>query len=595
MIHILDQSLINKIAAGEVIERPASVVKELIENALDAGATTIRIDSERGGKQLIRVTDNGVGMSRDELPLAIHPHATSKIKTIDDLFSITTCGFRGEALASIAAVSEVTIVSKQESAHEGYQLTAHVNAPYEGDTKPVAALPGTCVTCTHVFAALPARQKFLKTDAVEFAHIAETVTTRALIHPSVSFFLSHNGKHIKHFPAQERWEDRIKDVAGALLMSTLIPFSYAAGDFKVSGYVSKPGKGEEKPLYQYVFINKRAVKDFLILKAVKSGFENLIMQREQPNCFLDVTIDTRKVDVNVHPRKLEVRHENPGAMFAFMQTAVRRELRAVPFSPKASVLDEPLIQPVFPARHYQTNGGNFSYGQSAHKKKPHSPNSLLPLHEQSPSLPRGELFPDIPAQSAGRTWRVLGQLHASYIIIENEAGLLLIDQHAAAERITFERLMKEIHDGNATQKQELIIPATLELTLQEYEIYHEARETIAQLGFETEPFGPHTINITTVPAHLKIHNPSALFKDILHDLKENERTATTEPLLHKMLMVVACRSSVKFGDTLTREEQEALITTLEKTQNNNTCIHGRPVSYRLTLADLARIFKRGGG
>ena len=589
MITLLPQQLISKIAAGEVVERPASVVKELIENALDAHATAITVDIECGGKKLIRVADNGHGISRDDLPRAVQPHATSKISSFDDLYSLATFGFRGEALASIAHVSDLSIKTRGPHAPQAYELMVHEGNAKNPVITPTAAPVGTVVACKNLFARLPARQKFLKSDTAEFSHILDVCTALAFIHHNVHCMLNHNGRTVLTLPPRENFHKRIEEIIGPEIMSSLVPVSFQRENYSLEGFISAPGKGSSKPKYQQVFINRRPVKDFLILKAIKQGMGNRIMEREVPTSIVHMMVNTQKVDVNVHPRKLEVKHQNPHEVFAFVEAAVHRAMNAIPFTAQGSVLEPSTILPrdfsAFPQTSFKKQ---YSY-------RDFPKHTELPTRAQTLFAQNRDVFGTHEDQQKNAfLWHILGQIHAAYIVIENEQGLLIVDQHAAAERITFERLKHEQEQNQAVHKQALALPLCIELDPHEYIRFEEARETFDALGFETEPLGNQSINLISVPAALSIRDPGTLFKAILTSLQESERTASTDPLIHKMLMVVACKNSVKFGDILTQEEQQALITTLEKTPNNNTCIHGRPVSYRITLNELARMFKRGG-
>ena len=584
MIKILTPDVINKIAAGEVVERPSSVVKELIENALDANAKNILVEIEKGGKALIKISDDGFGMDEADLKNCVKTHATSKISNINDLYSIKSFGFRGEALSSITSVSVWSIVSKPKGAPHGIELSSEAER-----IKPSPATLGSTFTIKNLFYNVPARQKFLKTDNTEFSHILSTFIDLALINHKVGFELIHNKKTINKLPATEKWSGRIADLLGKEFLKNLLPVQFETADYKVAGFVSKAEHAERRPKNQYIFINKRAVTDFLILKAVKQAFGSIIMGSEKPNVILDNEIKTNKIDVNVHPRKREVKHEKPQEVFAFIVRAVKEAIGQSAFTPRAS-FSAPR-RTVFTQTGHEHSLRKPSLLSWKPKKTPHE---IQRMSYYSAIKTSDEAFAPLEREitaSPCRNWRLLGQIHNAYILIENENGLMLIDQHAASERINCEKISKQF-EGKAISKQSMIIPESMECSLNEKQLLEDNIKTLNELGFEIEPFGGNTFSIQSVPADLRISNPSALIKDILHEIQENDSKTPLDALKKKIIDVIACKSAVKFGDPLTEEEQYALIETLENTPNNQSCTHGRPISHSISLEDLAKWFKR---
>ncbi|HBH46937.1 MAG: hypothetical protein A2445_05480 [Candidatus Jacksonbacteria bacterium RIFOXYC2_FULL_44_29] len=590
MIHLLPQTLINKIAAGEVVERPASVVKELLENALDAGATQIEVEIEQGGKKLIKVTDNGFGMELADLKLSILPHATSKISTIEDLYQLTTLGFRGEALSSVAAVSEFSIGSRTNNDSVGQILATDAqNQPTQPLLKPAALNVGTTVTCQNLFYNIPARQKFLKSDQTEFNHLSDIFITIALINPQITLTLKHNGRLIQQLEEKTIWEDRVADLLGKELLANMLKIDFAAGDYRIKGLVSKPETAVPTAQYQYIFINNRPVKDGLILKATRRAYGGLIMERLQPNLILSLTVAPGRADFNVHPRKLEVRHENPGQIFGFIEAAVKRALGQTSFKPAGSILDRSPILTSKPTYPWRLSGRSFDRetqpSQHQYRKFDLQPTLLA---EQKSSADDQTPSPTI----IDTQWRLLGQLHQAYILIENESGLLLIDQHAASERINYENLVRDAEEKTGVKKQLLALPINFELAPSQKNILENNLTIFDGLGLEIEPFGGNTFNLQSVPAALKIPDPAALIKEVIRELAEETKVTGLDDLKKEILHLLACHSAVKFGDTLTQPEQLALIKTLEQTPNNQSCPHGRPTTYQLTWPELEKWFKR---
>ena len=603
MIKILDQNTINKIAAGEVVDRPASVVKELVENALDAGASFIHITVEQGGKSLIQVSDNGHGMGKEDLAFCIQAHATSKIETISDLSHILTYGFRGEALASIASVSDFMIISKLQERIHGYALTLkethHKEAHTTPTIKPSAANDGTTIVCKNLFSNIPARQKFLKSDAVEFSHILDTFIPLAMIHPETEFTLTHNHKIINRLERGGSFRARIAELLGKHFFSTLIPLRFETDDYKINGYISAPEHAQEKSKHQHIFINKRPVKDFLILKACKTAFSNLIAEKAYPSVILDIQINLEKVDVNVHPKKLEVKHENPAAVFSVIERAIKGVLPS--FSPSSLAHTHTIFENEQKSKFFNSKSTPYRTASPFSLNK--TPIALFQerMSYQDATETSVSFGQPPPREDMQQQWRLITQLHRSYILIENEKGLLLIDQHAAHERINYERIAEQMDGNDAVQKQLLAVPQTIELSLKEKNLLTAHLPHFNDIGFELEFFGGNTVLVRALPLSLRTSELPALIRNLLNDLsgESAECENTTDELKEKtkrvrrtLLYALACRSAVMFGDVLSEEEQRALVSELAKTKNNQSCVHGRPTSYQISLDDLAKWFKR---
>lgn len=644
MIKILPQNIVNQIAAGEIVERPASVVKELIENSLDAGSKCITVEIDQGGKKLIKIIDNGFGMEPEDLKKSILPHATSKIYDLEDLYQITSLGFRGEALSSISAVSQFSIASRTKNNFKGYELALEIPASknIQFSIKPVALNIGTTVICQNLFYNIPARRKFLKSDQSEFSHILEMFINSALINPQVAFKLKHNQKLIHQLQADSVWEKRLSNLLGQNLLSEMLEINFSAGDFNVKGYVSQPQKAEPRPKHQYIFINQRPVRDFLILKAVRESFSNLISETLQPNIILSLTLDSKQIDVNVHPRKSEVRHKNPGQIFAFILAAIQSSL------PKFSISSQTEIKPNALCSDFDSKN-KFAFHQLAKNKSDFNQRTFkafqnFKLDIKSPLLSKVSDVSNFTYSPFSLTekqdiklqidWRLLGQIHNAYLIIEIRKGLILLDQHAAHERINYEELMRQFNNCQSIKKQLLALPSIFELSAREKNILETHLKDLQVLGFEIEHFGGQSFRVFSVPSHIKTDAPVGLIKEIVYDLaekvdynssllsKHNRYSAPCNPHSkenasekfiegdkklqdfsqinnsnHKdrqkrIIKLIACHSAVKFGQALKFEEQEELVKAWQESDYNQTCPHGRPIFYQITLDELAKIFNR---
>ncbi|MBI5390883.1 DNA mismatch repair endonuclease MutL [Candidatus Woesearchaeota archaeon] len=563
-IHLLDQALINKIAAGEVIEKPASIVKELVENALDAGATVITVEVSRGGKERIIIKDNGSGMSEEDALLCIKRHATSKLASDQDLFSIMTMGFRGEALASIAAVSKMTLRTKTKEAHVGIEIT------FEGEhilsKKPVVMNQGTTVIVQDLFYNTPVRSKYLKGD--ELPPIIDVLQKYALIHPSLHLTLKEDEKVAFDAPAAASLQEKITIILGHELGRELLPLERKQGDLHVAGFLVKPTISRSTKEQMLVFINKRSVHEGTIIHAVLDALHTLLFHGRYPIVVLDITMDPKMLDVNVHPTKREIRLLHPGIVYETVFGAVREALREVALIPD----QQPSAWFMEPKQQKKE-----TIGVSRRSYDTEQQQSLI-VAEASPTA--------VPEEKTAI--RVLGQVYTTYIVAEDADGLLLIDQHAADERIFFQQFSEQ-YQGHQIQRQTLLQPEIIELEPKDFALLITKTEALKKYGFEVEPFGTSQILLRTLPLLLGRQLSKDVFWDVVGELKgEGDEQARKEAIIARM----ACRAAVKAGDTLSEKEMKELVAKLSKLTTPYTCPHGRPTTIRITSQELEKRFKR---
>lgn len=578
-IQILPNEIINKIAAGEVIERPASVVKELLENSLDAKATQITIEIKDGGKASITVTDNGTGMSKEDAIMAIERHATSKIKTIHDLFAITTLGFRGEALASIGAVSLLKMLTKTEHQLVGVQVLVE-----GGDlvgVNDVGCPPGTSIEVKDLFYNTPARKKYLKTAEREFSHIADVVTRYALANPGIFYKLLHNDKEVFISPATNDMLSNIVSIYGKDIAKELLAV-HSSGDIDVIGYISKPQLTRKDKSQQSIFINKRYVKNTIVSNAIHDAYHTLLFAHRYPIVVLYISIDPTTIDVNVHPQKTEIRVEHESSLYAAVFRAIRNTLKEnnLWYNAEAGLQESMQITP----QKSQPNA-------SGKKRYPleHTTQTILPSEEKRTI--REEAARQLPnrLQTADKEIVVLGQIGKTYLIIEDENGLLIVDQHAAHERVYYEQFMD-------TQKniavQQLVQAKVISVTPQEAATIEQHKELLKSMGVALEAFGMNTYKITSIPLILGKIPPETIVHDLLGSLQANKQSKDIEELRQKMITTMACRAAVKAGDTLTVPQSKAIVTELFHCHMPYTCPHGRPTVISFTIDTLEKMFKR---
>ncbi len=606
-IRILPEQLCNKIAAGEVVERPASVVKELLENALDAGAGAVSVEVEGGGKRLIRISDDGSGMTPDDVLLCVERHATSKIATDDDLFRLQTFGFRGEALPSIAAVSRLTIRSRAVAAEFGWEVYL------EGGTvrhSAAVGLPaGTMVEVRNLFFNTPARRKFLRTDETELGHIGDIVTRLALANPEVRFRLTHNGRVLLDVFGQESLTERVGSLLGRPLLLDLLPLRRESGEgLAIHGLIAQPGQNRASSGAIYTYINGRYIRDRVVQHAVLEGYRNLLMKGRYPVVVLFLDLDPSLVDVNVHPTKHEVRFRDQRTVHDFIAASLRETLRPAPW----------LENPAGPTPTLQTrpDGGSDPKPESVAGSPPDLRDQVReaaipysPAFSSRAAQPAGveglappaasgtrEAEP-IPSEEAGRTGgffsrlTVIGQVRRSFLLCEDEDGLVIVDQHAAHERIGFERLRNQFFSVGI-EKQLLLFPEVLDLDFREAASMAEHLGDLARLGFEIEPFGGNSFVVKAVPQLLASANVAGLVRDVGGELAGIGSSGLLENALEAILIRMACHGMVRANQQLGPMEIRALLQELDTVDFRGHCPHGRPVFRRLGWNEIEHMFKR---
>ncbi len=585
-IRVLPESLANKIAAGEVVERPASVVKELVENSIDAGAGVVRVEIEVGGRKLIRVTDDGSGMTSDDALLAIERHATSKISTEEDLFEVHTLGFRGEALPSIAAVSRFELLSRPPDRDEGVRV--RMEGPKVMDVEPAGCAPGTVVTVRDLFFNVPARKKFLRSKTTELSNISDVVSRISVAHPDVHFQLSHGGREVIEAPPAGDLSGRLADAFGASVLGSMVEVkARGSAGIKLHGMVSLPEFSRSNASHMYFYVNRRPVRDRMISHALIEAYRNILPKGRYPVVVLFIEIDPGEVDVNVHPTKSEVKFQNAGAIHEAVRSAVldafsRKKFQSAPQTPLSSADREERIMTAL-SRSVEFH----SEKDSRERERDRPASEPEPLRKTSPIKP----------VTSPRPWgyfselKVLGQLRATFTVCQSPEGLLLIDQHAAHERIAFERLRKE-YGHNRVQKQALLFPETIELSLKESSEMERHVETFNKLGFDIEPFGERSWRVISQPAVLTSSDVRALVMDTLETLSSSGGADPLKDHLDNIFARMACHAVVRANRNLTDEEMNALLVSLDNADYPLTCPHGRPICVHITFDELEKLFGR---
>ncbi len=579
-IRILDPQVAAKIAAGEVISRPAAAVKELVENALDAGARTIAVAVEEGGRKLIRVVDDGGGMTPEEVPLSLKHHATSKLQAETDLLSITSLGFRGEALPSIAAVSRLTLISCPPGAQAGYRLVAQAGEILSAS--PWAAPPGTQVEVADLFFNTPARQKFLKSPAAEQAQILEILRHLALGYPQVHFTLSTPARTLLAAPAANSLTERVAAVLNPELAAHMLPLSLAQGAWQVTGLVTEPDFTLASTRFQVFLVNGRVVADRILGAVLKEVYAGLLPKGRHPGAVVNLSLPPEAVDVNVHPAKTEIRFQEPGKVYPLLLSALRQGLGPLyGESPRYRVT----WQPEAPPRVAESRWGElFSRGEAG--PPPAGPSSWSP--------PASPLAPGPLAHPGPRGWRfqdltVLGTLAQTYILAQSPDGLILIDQHAAHERVLYEALKAR---GPAAAQQTLLFPRVVEVNPAQADWVREHLEELAQAGLKLEPFGGASFIITAVPACLANADLEAVVAEAVEALAPLKSFTRPQEVKEQALQVMACRGAVKAGETLAPEAIHALLVQLDESPVSSHCPHGRPLWRLLSYPDIRQSFGR---
>lgn len=652
IIRQLPVSLVNKIAAGEVIERPASVVKEMLENSIDAGSDLIEVMVSGGGIDLLRISDNGCGIEPEQLELALAPHATSKLADSEDLFDVRTLGFRGEALASIAEISHMTLRSRVASSDGGYELRAQGSE--REPIKPCAMNVGTTIEVRHLFFNTPVRRKFMKTPSTEMGHVIEAFTRIALAFPNVHMKLSSNDRVQYDLPPTNRWSERIRAFFGDEIADALISVEHEDEKVKVRGYVADPSVSRSNNRMQYLFLNGRYIRDRALQHALSEAYRGLLMVGRLPICFLQMQIDPKTVDVNVHPTKVEVRFEDSGAIYSRLlhtirhrfltsnlvakapQTAdqnrtgnLQQDASLVSRTPEAesntSLMDwarsqqtVPTFQP-FPNAGFApdayrsgnpfpgnrpfpsgpTPGGEFSGGEfpgggfpgSSPASPLNSPQATDSLENRSPETTPASLPIDSPHEWVGSTPAVGFQIHNRYLITQDEAGMVIIDQHALHERILFEQIKTKVL-SRSLDRQRMLMPATVQLTSSEAAMAIESKAMLAEIGFEIESFGGDTVLLSAYPSILSKRAPEEMLRTVLEALMSGGKKVNAQDVLDELMNMMACKAAIKAGDRLSDPEISALLEQRHLYHDTHHCPHGRPTALFFSKEQLDKMFKR---
>ena len=640
-IQQLPDHLINQIAAGEVIDRPSSIVKELLENSIDAGATHIDIELENGGVRLIRIRDDGGGIAADEMKLALNRHATSKISSLDDLIDVRTMGFRGEALSSIAAVSRLTLTSKTESSEQAHEVH-YDGTTGETSSRPASHQTGTTVRVADLFFNVPARRKFLRTDKTELNHIETAVRRIALGAWPIGFRLSHNQKELLHWPAiggiamaddspdtsaetiEQSGRQRLQGVLGKEFMQNAIYFYREADGMTLHGWLAEPTFSRSQADMQYFYVNQRMVRDKTIAHAIKHAYSDLLYHSRQPAYVVYLGINPREVDVNVHPGKLEVRFRDSRKLHGFVSASVKEALASVmsgntestatPERTGTGMTDVPAAQQALGASAAEVQGRSGQFAQFQHQAN-------MPFSKSMASKERGELYRDLVSGGAGPNGTgpngtgtdgvseksadpafdasevpplgyAVAHLHGAFILAQSRSGMVMVDAHAAHERITYERL-KDQYEQGSIRSQPLLLPLTLHVSEQEAVLAEKFAKTLAGVGLQIDHRGPTQLLIRAIPVELQSADAEQLVRDVLSDLAEHGNSTRIQQEVNKLLSSMACHGSVRANRKLTTTEMNALLRSMERTPNSGQCNHGRPTWVELSVGQLNDFFMRG--
>lgn len=602
-IHLLSQRLCNQIAAGEVVERPASVVKELLENSLDAGADRIDIELEQGGVKLVRIRDNGSGIDKEDLPMALSRHATSKISTLEDLEAIASLGFRGEALASISSVSRLSLTSRTANADAAWQVEAE-GRDMATTITPAAHPVGTCVEVRDLFFNTPARRKFLRTEQTEFQRIEDMIKRVALSRFGIGFSVQHNQRVVHRFEkAQSDTEKqrRVAQVCGPAFIDNAVHVDFEMNGLHLSGWVSLPTFSRSQQDLQYFYVNGRSIRDKLVAHAIKQAYRDVLFEGRHPAFVLYLELDPAQVDVNVHPTKHEVRFRDSRLVHDFLFSALHRALAEVR-----------------PADHIGTDAGattttiSLPQGPTEQARMPlFSPNPVNYASEPKAALTIAEVQSYLSASESFRSTPVaahtadsandddqhplgyaIAQLHGIYVLAQNSQGLIIVDMHAAHERLTYEH-MKAAADAEGIRSQPLLVPLGVAVSEAEADSAEQHAANLATLGFVVERLGPETISVRQIPAILRNANVEQLLRDVLADLREHGSSDRLLAARDELLSTMACHGSVRANRQLTIPEMNALLRDMERTERSGQCNHGRPTWRLVSINELDKLFKRG--
>ena len=618
-IRQLSPSVINKIAAGEVIERPASVVKELMENSVDAGASRVDVTVAQGGTESIRIVDNGCGIRPDQMMMAIASHATSKIEDAEDLFNVETLGFRGEALASIAEVSQMTVRSCADGATEGAEL--EINGGKAEPVKPCGCPVGTSIEVRNLFFNTPVRRRFMKANQTEMGHITEAFTRLALVHPNVHFKLQHNGRVTQDLPSADNWKDRIAHFYGKDLADALIWVESEEEGIRLSGFVADPVFNRSHTRMQYLFLNGRHIRDRSLQHALGEAYRGLLLTGRYPIAFLKLDMPAHLVDVNVHPTKLEVRFQDARKLYSQLLSTIRNKFLSTDLTarvhehsertdaagtPAASAerpqnlgLSYPRsdVSSIGTTNQYSGSGaGQFAgitpAGPADNYRLPESFQRALDTSNLPANTERLDVNPaaaDVPAQLPISTLGL--QVHNRYLVTQDESGMLVIDQHALHERVLYEQLREKVLAGEL-ETQRLLVPEPVSMSGPEAAVAVEHKELFEQIGIEVEPFGGDTILVSSYPAMLRRVRPAELIRQLIDEIMVGEKQPDRRDVLDELMHMMSCKAAVKAGDPLTPEEIHSLLMQRHLFHDTHHCPHGRPTALVFTRDELDRRFER---
>ncbi|MFN2301719.1 MAG: DNA mismatch repair endonuclease MutL [Gammaproteobacteria bacterium] len=579
-IQRLSPQLINQIAAGEVVERPASVLKELVENALDAGATSIEVDAEQGGVRRLLVRDDGGGIAADELALAVAPHATSKIASLDELERVATLGFRGEALASIGAIARLSLTSSVSADGAGVRIEGDGGGEWS-EPAPAAHRRGTTVEVRDLFFNVPARRKFLRTEKTEYGHLETVFLRAALSRFGVAFRLTHNGRLVHALPVadtREARERRIAALCGDGFVEQALFVEHEAAGLKLYGWIAQPTYSRAQADLQHFFTNGRMIRDRLVAHAVRQAFHDVMFHGRHPAYVLYLELDPALVDVNAHPQKHEVRFRDSRLVHDFLYRTIAQIINAQRAGSGLSTAYKPdniAVRSTAPTLEQAALG--FAVQDRTAIASEHTARAAAPLDDASPVPPLGY---------------AIAQLHGVYILAADDAGLVLVDMHAAHERIGYERLKREWAEGGVAS-QPLLVPLRVPVTPAEAAAVEDAQTTLAGLGLELERGGPDSVTVRAAPMPLADGDLEGLVRDLAGDLVERGRSTRVENRVHELFANMACHGAVRANRRLTIPEMNALLREMEVTDHAGQCNHGRPTWLRLTMAELDRLFLRG--
>ncbi|MCW8922088.1 MAG: DNA mismatch repair endonuclease MutL [Gammaproteobacteria bacterium] len=585
-IQAMPTQLVNQIAAGEVVERPASVVKELLENSLDAQATRIEIDVEQGGIKSIRIRDNGHGIHKDDLVLSLSPHATSKIRTIDELENVSSLGFRGEALPSIASVSNLSLKSKWQEAAEAWQIQSNNSNDFA--ISPVALNEGTTIEVKDLFFNIPARRKFLRTEKTEFNHLDDVIKKIALSRFDVDITLRHNQRPVRQLRAAAdrlQQEKRIAEVFGPAFIEQALYMDFSIDGFRLWGWVGRPTFSRSQADMQYFYVNGRIVRDRVVTHAIRQAYQDVLFHGRHPAYVLFFEIEPSAVDVNAHPGKHEVRFRQSRAVHDFLFRAIHKSLADT--------------RPVQDGAH---NVSNFSNLERS------SENPVMPSYQ--PGVIRSQSSLSLAVAEQSRAYQSLisdheteqtefpplgfarVQLHGVYVLAENKEGMVLVDMHAAHERITYERL-KQAREGEGIAAQPLLVPVSMSVSEKEASSAEEHRDIFSDLGFELDRTAPEALRIRQIPVILANADAEQLVRDVLSDLIRHGSSTRIKEAMNEVLGTMACHGSIRANRKLTIPEMNTLLRDMEATERSGQCNHGRPTWMQLTMDELDKLFMRG--